>query len=435
MTASRRTPTPLRWFSLVLVASLGGGVHCSEVTEVLTPPPAAGGSGGSVGSLPTTGSAGTFGGSAMATGGTGATDGAGGADPGNGIVMLDAGVDHSCAVFQGALYCWGDNQRGRLGVGDGENRASPARVGLLDSWVQVTTGADHSCALRADGTVWCFGANDVGQVGSPGVNDVVSPIAVTLPNAAVAIASESYFTCAVLGDGSLHCWGENTEGMLGQDDTYPGDPAFLPLRVGAFADWSSVDAGQGHTCGVRLPGSLWCWGRNTDYQLGLGADVGEQYRSPQQVGSNSDWTQVQAGQNHSCALRVAGELWCWGEGQFGALGTGDLDHRANPARVDERQYTQVSLDTFHTCAVDSAADLWCWGRNAEGQLGLGDIEDRVLPTRVATGGWAQVAAGRFYTCAKKLDATIWCTGANEVGQLGLGDTERRNEFSRVDLSD
>ena len=95
----------------------------------------------------------------------------------------------------------------------------------------------------------------------------------------------------------------------------------------------------------------------------------------------------------------------------------------------------MSLDTFHTCAVDSNADLWCWGRNIEGQLGLGDIEDRVLPTKVQSGGWEQVAVGRFYTCAKKLDQSLWCTGENSVGQLGVGDTARRNEFTRVDVSD
>ncbi|HEY6727879.1 MAG TPA: hypothetical protein VI197_27915 [Polyangiaceae bacterium] len=448
MAPLRRPPLRLARFFWLLVAC-GAALHCSEVAEVLTPP-AAGGSGGSTSTLDVTGSggsastdstnggAGTLTNSVTASGGSGAADstsGAGGADPGNGVVMLDAGVDHSCAVIEGALYCWGDNQRGRLGVGDTENRSTPVPVGSLRSWAQVTTGNDHSCARRDDGTVLCFGANDLGQLGVPGVNDVLSPIPVTLPSAAVEIAAESDFTCAVLADGSLHCWGENTEGMLGQDDTYPGDPAFLPLRVGTADDWSSVDTGQGHACGLREPGSLWCWGRNTDYQLGLGEDAGEQYRSPQQVGDETDWTQVQAGQNHACGLKASGELRCWGDGQFGALGTGDRDHRPSPARVDERQYNQVSLDTFHTCAIDSGADLWCWGRNAEGQLGLGDTEDRVLPTRIAAGGWAQVAVGRFYTCAQKLDGSTWCTGANEVGQLGVGDTERRSEFTSVDWSD
>src|SRR5690606_17491174 len=261
-------------------------LHCSEVAEVLTPP-AAGGNGGSASTLDVTsggGTASTGGASTLTSsvtaaggsggsggsGGTSSGGGAGGADPGNGEVMVDAGIDHSCAVLQGALYCWGDNQRGRLGLGDTRGRSSPARVGSLSSWVQVATGGDHSCARRDDGTVWCFGANDVGQLGSPGVNDVLSPLAVTLPGAASHITAEADFTCAVLADGSLHCWGKNTEGMLGQDDTYPGDPAFSPLRVGMSRDWTEVDAGQGHACGLRLPGSLWCWGRNTDDQLGLG---------------------------------------------------------------------------------------------------------------------------------------------------------------------
>jgi len=453
MDRPHRTPTSCRWRSLLPVAACIGGLHCSEVSEVLTPAPATGGggttstleatnSGGSVSTDSTNGGAGATS-SATLTGGSGGSagsgasggtgGGAGGAEPGNGVSMVDAGSYHSCAIADGALYCWGANQRGRLGVGDTDNRVAPARVESLSSWLEVTAGADHSCALRDDGSAWCFGANDVGQLGSPDVNDVLSPYRVTLPSAAASITAESDFTCTVLVDGSSYCWGDNTEGMLGQDDTYPGDPAFLPVQLGTQGDWASVDAGQGHACGLRAPGSLWCWGRNSQSQCGLGEDAFEQYRSPQQVGSDADWLQVEAGQNHACGLRAPGDLWCWGTGEFGNLGTGDTDDRPSPTRIDDRQYAQVSLDTFHTCAIDSDADLWCWGRNVEGQLGLGDNEDRVLPTRIASGGWEQVAVGRFYTCAKKLDDSVWCTGANESGQLGLGDTERRNEFTQVDL--
>jgi hypothetical protein len=271
----------------------------------------------------------------------------------------------------------------------------------------------------------------MGQLGSPGVNDVLSPIAVALPDAARTLSAESAFSCAVLDNGSLYCWGQNTEGMLAQDDNYPGEDQFSPLRVADFDDWTLVDAGQGHACALRGTGNLWCWGRNSQDQLGLGDTATEQYRYPQQVGDQDDWIDVQAGQNHSCGLRVEGSLWCWGENSFGNLGTGDFTSHSSPFPIGDASYTDLSLDTFHTCAVDENADLWCWGRNVEGQLGLGDIQDRALPTRVASGGWAQVAVGRFHTCAKKLDDSVWCTGENVVGQLGVGDTDRRNEFTRV----
>src|SRR5690606_15802606 len=248
----------------------------------------------------------------------------------------------------------------------------PARVGSLDLWVEVAAGSEHSCARRAAGEVFCFGANDAGQLGSPGVNDVLGPISVALPAPALVITTESRFSCAVLDAGSLYCWGENTEGMLGQDDSYPGQDAFSPQRVGEHNDFTSADAGQGHACAIRRPGQLWCWGRNSDHQLGLGDQAAAQFRVAQRVGDQTDWIGVSAGQGHSCGLSADGALWCWGDNEFGNLGTGDREPRSVPVEIAAGNYVEVSVDTFHGCALDASGGLWCWGRNVEGQLGLGD---------------------------------------------------------------
>jgi alpha-tubulin suppressor-like RCC1 family protein len=346
-------------------------------------------------------------------------------------VQVDAGDNHTCAVFYGALYCWGQNQRGQLGLGDSSNRDRPERVGARSDWAEVTTAAEHSCALAQDGSVWCFGANDRGQLSGSGVNDVLVPRRVALEAAALQVSAESDFSCARLDSGALYCWGENTEGQLGQDDTYPGADEFSPLRVADFDDWTYIDAGQGHACGLRAPGSLWCWGRNSDVQLGTGPDTPVQFRFPEPVGSETDFALVQAGQMQSCAIREAGELSCWGRNDFGNLGTGDLDPRLVPTTIGTGGYAQMSLDTFHACAVDRSGTLACWGRNVEGQLGLGDNEDRVSPSPVPGSGWVQVAVGRFHTCAVRSDDSIWCTGENDSGRLGVSDLERRNAFTRV----
>ena len=83
------------------------------------------------------------------------------------IVTLDAGSNHACATIDGRLYCWGANQRGRLGVGDAMDRLAPTRVGAENDWTLVTTAQDHSCAVREGGQLYCFGVNDNGQLGVP----------------------------------------------------------------------------------------------------------------------------------------------------------------------------------------------------------------------------------------------------------------------------
>ena len=110
----------------VPIAAVVAAAGCGEVAEVLTP---------------------------LADGGTelDADREASPPDGSAGTVTLDAGAFHACMTRGGALYCWGENQRGRLGVGDASNRSTPTRVGGAADWVGVTAAEDHSCAIRGDG--------------------------------------------------------------------------------------------------------------------------------------------------------------------------------------------------------------------------------------------------------------------------------------------
>jgi len=75
-------------------------------------------------------------------------------------------------------------------------------------------------------------------------------------------------------------------------------------------DWDVVSAGALHTCGIKSPeGTLWCWGNNSYGQLGLGTLDNESTIT--QVGSDTDWVEVIAGDFHTCARKVAA-TYCWG---------------------------------------------------------------------------------------------------------------------------
>ena len=122
--------------------------------------------------------------------------------------------------------------------------------------------------------------------------------------------------CAVAPDGTLWCWGGNRRGQLGHDAGVGTDePNTLPTQVGNDQDWQSVRAGKDHSCGIRAPGTLWCWGRNRRGQLGHDAGVGtdDVNAGPAQVGSASDWLSIGRGDEHTCGLRAPGTLWCWGD--------------------------------------------------------------------------------------------------------------------------
>ena len=353
------------------------------------------------------------------------------------VDALAAGPYHTCGIDSGRLLCWGSNETGELGLGDTTPRTSPATIAGTD-WKEVVVGATHTCARRTAGSLWCWGDNAEGQLGIGPSASASTPSFVSLSAPAQALASTYEHTCAIDDTHALFCWGANQEGQLAQDDPFSagvGVNRDHPVQVGADHDWLVADTGQGHTCGIRAPGDLWCWGRNSDGELGLGAGSAGQTRHPGRVGDAEDWRDVRIGQETSCGLRGKGSLWCWGRNTFGECGLGDTDRRDAPTAVGVLDdWKMLSTDTFHTCGVRGDGSLYCWGRNIEGELGLGDAKARLTPTRVdGATDWISVAAGRFHTCALKADRSVLCTGQNDKGQLGLGDTTSRFTFTLVAL--
>ncbi len=352
------------------------------------------------------------------------------------VDALAAGPFHTCGIDGGRLLCWGSNDHGELGVGDMAPRLSPAAVGGAD-WKEVVVGATHTCARRTAGSLWCWGDDAEDQLGIGPSAAASTPSFVSLSAPVQELASTYAHTCAVDDQHALFCWGANEEGQLAQNDPFPGPGVNRdhPVQIGTDRDWLLADAGQGHTCGIRAPGDLWCWGRNTESEQGLGPGAPGQTRVPGRVGSADDWRDVRIGQQTSCGLRGTGSLWCWGSNSFGEGGLGDTAQRVLPTQVGTfSDWIEITTDTFHTCGVRAGGALYCWGRNIEGELGLGDANARLVPTRVDDADdWISVAAGRFHTCAQKRDRSVLCTGQNDKGQLGLGDTTSRSTFTLVAL--
>jgi alpha-tubulin suppressor-like RCC1 family protein len=364
---------------------------------------------------------------------------AGVAMAGAGAAAVAAGHTHSCAIQRGALYCWGSNSSGQLGVGGAADQDVPTRVGSDSNWTMVQAARAHTCAVSSAGEVFCWGGNQRGQLGQGDRQSRATPVAVELPAAATVLSADFEHSCALLETTELYCWGYNFEGGLGQGDRFPNNDdtaadGLLPLRVPGA--WSHVDTGGGHTCGVKTDGTLWCWGRNSDSEIGRAEPA--QVREPVQVENATDWATSAAGQSHTCALKQDGSLWCWGansgadtnEGAPLGLPTAVVFDR--PTRIgDTDDWNGLSSDTFHSCALQQS-ELWCWGRNVEGQLGLGDTALRDAPTLVGR-GYAAVSVARFHTCALTDLGEVRCTGENTAGKLGTGAQERRREFTAVTL--
>ncbi len=191
------------------------------------------------------------------------------------------------------------------------------------------------------------------------------------------------------------------------------------------APWAHIAAGGDHTCGIRGDGTLWCWGDNTYGQLGLGSHIGQDL--PRQVTSpaRGGWARIVADFEDTCAIRTDGTLWCWGDNGFGELGIGNDTSQDRPTQVTTpapRGWASITTSDDHTCATRTGGTLWCWGVNEYGQLGIGNHTIRTGHAGQHPGsGWlGQRHRRRNHTCATRTDATLWCWGENDHGQLGIG---------------
>jgi alpha-tubulin suppressor-like RCC1 family protein len=341
------------------------------------------------------------------------------------VTSMAGGYFHTCAIADGTLWCWGQN----LGNAAGPmlpDQLTPARVGTETGWVFVAAGQNSTCALRDDGSVWCWGSNNWGQLGIGSMVGQSAPQRVTLGAPARQLSHTDSHVCVILTDDSLWCWGVNYEGQLGVDSAqFPGTARLTPTPVLPGVGWKNVGAGQGHTCAIRLDGSLWCWGRNDTGTVGIGtAGVnggGNQVRQISRAGTDSDWVELQLTQESSCALKADHSLWCWGA-RFG-LGHGQ---DTVPTQVGtDRDWKKLTIGVWNLCGLKQSGAVWCWGLNAESDLGLGDLAEHLAPAQVGTEAWSDVMLGRFHRCVTTPAGELYCNGKNSTGQLGIGTTSAR----------
>jgi alpha-tubulin suppressor-like RCC1 family protein len=131
----------------------------------------------------------------------------------------------------------------------------------------LTAGRDHTCALDEIG-VLCWGSNASGQLGNPVAGLSLYPVRAALPAAVVSVTAGDQHTCALIAGGEVWCWGSNFNGQLGRGTI--GGTSSAPAVVSGGLSFVALTAGTAHTCGRTTNGSLYCWGGNAFGQLGDG---------------------------------------------------------------------------------------------------------------------------------------------------------------------
>jgi alpha-tubulin suppressor-like RCC1 family protein len=272
----------------------------------------------------------------------------------------------------------------------------------------------------------------------------------------------------LLYGGAVYCWGENSLGELGDgslagtntcDTNVACRPA--PQPVSGLTDVAQISVTFQHSCAVKQDGSVWCWGVNSNLELGhanssdmncaaAGAStpipcnpVPARVSLPGGVLGKAAAT----GRRYSCVLTTTGDVYCWGDNTWGQLGvqlttTGSstpqrVGSSSSASSVFPAPVSAISSDHNdypHVCALSNGG-IWCWGASNSGQNGHDPAADPACgattcnftpqPIKAAQGsaltGVTSFGIGRGFGCALKTDGTVWCWGADgSWGALGQG---------------
>ncbi len=271
-----------------------------------------------------------------------------GCDDGDGTVahlQLDLGANFACGIRgDGRVRCWG------LLVGTIEEPPG--------AFTEVRVGRDFACALAADGAVQCFGTAAAGPFPSPAARFV-------------SIDAGDDFVCGVEQGGALGCWDRAGRG---------------PRPDGA--DWRFVAASGAKACGLRVDGTLHCWG-------------GPLPEAP----PPASLVQVAIGNAHLCGLDRNGQLHCWGGHWQGE----------EPPRLPPGFFSSVIASGDASCVLDGRGEATCFGAT-----GL----------TAPAGRWASLAAAPAAVCGLRPDGRVECFAGG--GFLPPANDDVRPDACRTD---
>ena len=350
-------------------------------------------------------------------------------------VQVSTGAQYSCArLADGTLRCWGGNFQAQLGDGLMQHQACddpsgepfdcsprPVEVAGISDATELSTEFDTACALRGDGHVACWGLNDAGEVGVAPPTQEFTPVTVPMVANATAVAVGVSFACALSSDGQVSCWGANQAGQLG-DGQADQNAHPSPVTVTGLAGVTTIAAAGIHACALLADHSVACWGGGDDGEIGDGSTTS----TPAKVTGLANASAITVGEYHSCALRSDGTVWCWGGNADGEIGDGTGTNALVPVEVPGlTDVMAIAAGGAHTCAQESDGSLWCWGGLNEDQLPVGVTNPEELPvTHVsALDGVTSMGPSLQHDCFVAKNGSVQCAGRDDTGELGDGTVE------------
>ncbi|TMW68440.1 hypothetical protein Poli38472_005908 [Pythium oligandrum] len=354
---------------------------------------------------------------------------------------------------QSSVYTWGTGTQGQLGHGpvvksgirNAYEQLTPKLVEAFEGMeiVKLEFGATHSAALDSQGRLYTWGSNEYNKLGlGPGTSD-----AEPLPRLVEAfegitivdISCGDYTTAAVDSEGKMYSWGWGGSTMKGagglghaggQDEP---TPRLLQTLVDQGVPIANVECGEFHTIALSKDGEVWAWGNGEYGRLGNGEALTCEVPEPIEFFAKENIKSITAGRDFTFVITEDGDVYTWGVNSHNQLGIGGglamdfYNMEAIPTPVEffrGRNVVQIAAGYDHTAAVTDDGTLFMWGS----KLWLEPHEMTILKGEKIV----QVACGREYTVALSDEGKVFTFGKGSSNALGHGD--RKNQLQPLQVA-
>lgn len=305
-----------------------------------------------------------------------------------------------------------------------------------------------------------------------------SPVLVVEPvqlKGATKVVGGNGFACAIVVDGKVKCWGANNFGQLGRGVAGSATPSatalerearFVKLNPASVTKLSGselsgvkmLSAGAYHVCALTTSNYVYCWGKNSEMQIGQGsASTSVLYPARVLTAAATPLANVKSissSREFACAIAgTAGSVYCWGKDGNGRMGasSGDRPYAAilswGEFEVAQGAKT-VSAGRDHVCAQMTDDTVRCWGSNLQGQIGAA-LSSTTYPYVVGSGTVkfmnyidystgstvnlnqaSQVSSGYYHSCALR-NTHLICWGENSDLKAGRSSSEGAQNTGRI----
>jgi len=279
------------------------------------------------------------------------------------VIQIACGQNHSLALTNiGELFSWGCNSHGQLGIGvKGSPEKMPYQIKSLQGIpiAFIACGGHHSFAVSRSGAVFGWGKNSFGQLGLSDTADRVYPTLLR----SIRFQRVAYLSCgmdhtaALTRDGGVFTFGAGMYGQLGHGSLVNEMVPRMVLEL-MGSTVTQISCGRCHTLAfIPSHGRVYAFGLGGSGQLGLTSSYN--MNSPQLVAGPwiepNGLTSMDIDQDiideFAVQPEVVRNIFCGGDQSF-ALVTSDMDTLSDyRERSPETQITEIAPEEIKKLRV------------------------------------------------------------------------------------